>query len=586
MNNDVVKMVQETFDGTINKDKKYESMDDMYRKVSEAISTNPEHAERLYQYSSKKWIGWATPVLANWPYGEGHGLPISCNVINCDDSKDGILDAMYEAGALALNGAGIGFNLSRIRGTGAAVKGIPGHAPGVIPFAHLLNAEMLAYKQAITRRSSAAMYLRVDHPDIMEFLASSDRHSGDPGRKAADSFLCPMFTQEFFTALETQADYNLYCPNTGAIVSTLNSMTVWVEWIQKRVGTGNGQPFGMSLPAAQAGLRDWHRDKGMSIEQSQLCTEILLPTGTHDGDAMRRTAVCCLASVNAALFDEWSSSELFIQDILEALDNILTLFIDKATGMKGFENAIYSAKMSRDVGLGVMGFFTYLQNHLIPANSFLAQGFNNKLFTHLKEKTDAANLYLTQLRGPCPDSVGYPDARRLSYTRAVAPTATNSTLSGYISPGIEPRVANAYIHSTSNGNYRLVSPELVKYCSEAKIDLTDELVSSIITTGGSIQHLDIFPPEAKEVFKTAYELNQLVLVNLAIARQPSLDQGQSLNLFFNANASIPYLHAVHYHAFAGGLPTLYYARSRAVDINKVVGDTGTSFEGDCINCGT
>jgi ribonucleoside-diphosphate reductase alpha chain len=316
-------------------------------------------------------------------------------------------------------------------------------------------------------------------------------------------------------------------------------------------------------------LREWHKDLGLDIKQSNLCSEIMLPTG-EDATGSRRSSVCCLSSVNAAKWDEWKDNPLFIQDLIEMLDNVLSIFIQKTEGLKGFEAARYSAMNSRDVGLGMMGWHTLLQSKMIPWESFMANGLNNQIWKHVRSKAEDANAYLTVIRGKCPDSEGYEDGKRLSYMLAIAPTATNAVMCGNVSPSIEPIVVNAYTHSTQSGDFVIINPELKKLFKRKNIHLTDSIVNSIILNEGSVQHLDCLTQDEKDVFKTAFEINQLAIVEQAANRQKYIDQGQSLNLFFKAAASKEYFHSVHYYAWLSGLKGLYYCRSTRVKPGETI----------------
>jgi len=517
--------------------------------VSKAFSSSPEHAQMLYEYSSKHWLSYSTPILS---FGRSsRGLPISCFLPYLHDSAEGLVDCLSEVNWLSMLGGGIGIGLG--------IRSADDKSVGIMPHLRTYDASSLAYRQGRTRRGSYAAYLNVSHPDIHLFLEMR-KPTGDPNMRALNLHHGINITDDFMKIIENSMldpnasdDWHLRDPHNGEIRDTVSARELWQKIIETRMLTG--EPYIHFIDTSNNNMPEFQKQKGLSIKQSNLCSEIILPT---DKD---RTAVCCLSSVNLEYYDAWKDHPTFFRDIAEMLDNVLQYFIDNAPD--SISRAKYSASMERSIGVGALGFHAYLQKKNLPWESAMAVGRNLSIFKTIKEKLHDANLQLGKERGEAPDCAG--TGRRFAHVMAIAPNASSSILMGNTSPSIEPYRANAYRQDTLSGaflNKNRYLDEIIKKESQLHPDgWYDEVWSSIIANDGSVQHLDWMDDWTKDVFKTSMEIDQRWIVQHASDRQQYIDQAQSLNLFFRPDANIKYLHAVHFQAWKSGLKTLYYCRS-------------------------
>ncbi len=514
--------------------------------VAEQFATDEAHAQRIYDYASRHWLSFSTPILS---FGRSkRGLPISCFLAYMDDSAEGLVDTLSEVNWLSMLGGGVGIHV-RIRS--ADEKSV-----GVMPHLKVYDAACLAYRQGSTRRGSYAAFLDADHPDIIPFVEMR-KPTGDQNLKALNLHhgvnLSDAFMQKIEAVMrDADADdsWPLINPANGETVETIRARDLWQRILEMRMQTG--EPYLIFTDAANRALPSWLREKGLAIHGSNLCTEIFLPTSKN------RTAVCCLSSVNLEHYDEWSQEPRFIPDAMAFLDNVLQYFIDHAPDT--IARAKRSAERERSVGLGAMGFHAYLQKKGIPLESALAKSVNMRIFRHIREECARADALLCESRGPCPDAAEAGVARRFSHWNAVAPNASSSLIMGGTSPSIEPYRANIYRQDTISGAYILKNRFLKAKLAELGLD-NDDVWADLIAHDGSVQHRDDIPENVKSVFKTAFEIDQRWLVELAADRQAYIDQGQSLNLFFRPDVSIAYLHACHFMAWKRGLKSLYYNRS-------------------------
>lgn len=512
-----------------------------------------DFAQRIYDYASKGWFMFASPVLSNAPVpGEPwKSLPISCFLTFIDDTLEGLIDHTAELRWLSVKGGGVG-------GHWSSVRSVSEKAPGPIPFLKTVDADMTAYRQGRTRKGSYAAYLDVSHPDIMEFLQMRLPTGGDPNRKCLNLHNALNITDDFMRACVEDAEWHLKDPSDGTIRDTLKARDLFQRILEVRFRTG--EPYLNFIDAANRALPQPLKDKGLRVQGSNLCSEIHLPTSKD------RTAVCCLSSVNLAKFDEWESSSM-VRDLTRMLDNVLQIFINNAPDV--LHKAKYSAQRERSLGLGAMGFHAYLQSHNIPWESALAKGQNLKMFTHIQKEAVAETEVMAQERGEYLDGVG--SGRRNSHLLAIAPNANSSIILG-ISPSIEPWKSNAYTHRTRAGSHQVRNPQLVELLNERISDevVREQIWSSITTNAGSVQHLDCLDDWEKQVYKTAFELDQRWVVGHAADRQPMICQGQSVNLFFPAGSDRHYVLLTHIKAWSEGLKALYYLRTSAgVDADKV-----------------
>ena len=538
-----------------------ESYQDLFARVAATYADDNLHAQRLYNYISKLWFMPATPVLSN--AGTTRGLPISCFLNEASDSLDGIVNLWSENVWLAAKGGGIGSYWGNLRSIGEKV-GRVGKTSGIIPFIKVMDSLTLAISQGSLRRGSAACYLPIDHPEIEEFIEMRRPTGGDPNRRALNLHHGVLVTDAFMRAVETDDDWALKSPYDGTVQSTIKARNLWIRLLTARVETG--EPYIVFIDTVNRMIPQHHKLAGLTVKTSNLCSEITLPTGI-DKYGKDRTAVCCLSSLNLENYDEWKDEPGFIEDIMRFLDNVLTDFINRAPD--SFSDAKYSAMRERSVGLGVMGFHSYMQRHMLPIESVMAKVWNKKMFQFIDKEVNAASKKLAEERGPCPDAAEYGINERFSNKTAIAPTASISIICGGASPGIEPVAANSYTHKTLSGSFNVRNKYLKKVLQKYDQD-TNEVWSSITTNQGSVEHLDFLSQDEKDVFKTAFEIDQRWLIDHSADRTPYISQAQSLNVFIPADIHKKDLHQIHYQAWKKGLKSLYYCRSKSIQRAEVV----------------
>ncbi len=520
--------------------------------VSSKFSSNPEHAQRLYDYSSKHWLSYATPILS---FGRTKkGLPISCFLNYMHDSSEGLVDTLSETNWLSMLGGGVGIGLG--------IRASDEKSTGIMPHLKIYDASCLAYRQGTTRRGSYAAYLDISHPDVIQFLEMR-KPTGDQNVRCLNLHHGINITDDFMQIIERcmldkdeDDSWKLIDPASKEVREVVSAKDLWMKIIELRMMTG--EPYIHFIDASNRAMPQFLKDRGLKIHQSNLCSEIILPTDK------KRTAVCCLSSVNLEYFDEWIDNPLFLKDIAEMLDNVLQYFIDNAPNE--IKRAKYSAARERSIGIGALGFHAYLQKNGVPFESALAKSANMRIFGRMQSLLKVANLELGAERGEAPDAEG--TGQRFSHMQAIAPNASSSIIMGNTSPSIEPYRANAYRQDTLSGAHFTKNKFLDKVIrdaceSDAKLNYED-IWSSITANDGSVQHLEWMNEYTKDVFKTSMEIDQRWLVEHAADRQSFIDQGQSLNLFFRPDANIKYLHAVHFMAWKLGLKTLYYCRSEKI----------------------
>lgn len=517
--------------------------------VSKSFSSNPEHAQRLYDYASKHWLSYSTPILS---FGRTQrGLPISCFLPYLHDSSAGLVDTLAEVNWLSMLGGGIGI--------GVGIRSADDKSTGVMAHLKIYDASSLAYRQGSTRRGSYASYLDISHPDVVEFIEMR-KPTGDQNRRCLNLHHGINITDDFMQLIEQSMldpdfddSWQLKDPHDGTVRDVVSARDLWQRILETRMHTG--EPYIHFIDTSNKAMPEFQKKLGLSIKQSNLCSEIILPT---DKD---RTAVCCLSSLNLEYYDEWKSDKLFLRDVAEMLDNVLNYFIVNAPDT--IARAKYSAMRERSIGIGALGFHAYLQKNSIPFEGALSKSANMRMFKHIRTTLNEANKQLGTERGEAPDCVG--TGLRFSHLMAIAPNASSSIIIGNTSPSIEPFRANAYRQDTLSGAFLNKNKYLEKIikekCDEDKSLDADEIWSSIIANDGSVQHLDFFDEWTKGIFKTSMEIDQRWIVEHAADRQNYIDQAQSLNLFFRPNVNIAYLHAVHFMAWKQGLKTLYYCRS-------------------------
>jgi ribonucleoside-diphosphate reductase alpha chain len=520
--------------------------------VSASFASNKEHAQRLYEYSSKHWLSYSTPILS---FGRSRrGLPISCFLPYLHDSAEGLVDCLAEVNWLSMLGGGIGI--------GVGIRSADDKSTGIMPHLRTYDASSLAYRQGRTRRGSYAAYLDISHPDILIFLEMR-KATGDPNMRCLNLHHGINITDDFMQIIEKcmldpdmDDTWELKDPNNGQVRDKVSAKELWQRILEMRMHTG--EPYLHFIDTSNRALPDFQKKLGLSIKQSNLCSEIILPT---DKD---RTAVCCLSSVNLEYYDDWKDDKLFLRDIAEMLDNVLEYFIRNAPD--SVSRAKYSAQRERSIGVGALGWHAYLQKNNIPWESPLAIGKNRIVFKNIRRDLDKANLDLGAERGEAPDCAG--TGRRFAHVMAIAPNASSSIIMGNTSPSIEPYRANAYRQDTLSGAHlnknKFLDAIIKEKCNADKQLDYQDIWSSIIANDGSVQHLSILSDWEKDVFKTSMEIDQRWLVEHASHRQGYIDQAQSLNLFFRPDVNIKYLHAVHFQAWKQGLKTLYYCRSEKI----------------------
>jgi ribonucleoside-diphosphate reductase alpha chain len=531
-----------------------ESYQDMFARVATAYADDADHAQRVYDYMSKLWFMPSTPVLSNG--GADRGLPISCFLNAVADSLDGIQSVWNENVALASNGGGIGTYWGGVRSIGEKVKGA-GQTSGIIPFIRVMDSLTLAISQGSLRRGSAAVYLDVHHPEIEEFLEIR-KPSGDFNRKSLNLHHGINITDAFMEAVRDGRTFDLLSPKDQAVIRTVDARSLWQKILEIRLQTG--EPYLIFSDTVNRQMPQHQRDLGLKVKQSNLCSEIMLHTG-RDHLGVDRTAVCCLSSVNAETFLEWREEPKFIEDVMRFLDNVLEDFIRRAP--PEMAAAVYSAKRERSVGLGLMGFHSFLQAQGVAFESAMAKSWNMRLFKHLRREADKASRLLAEEKGACEDAAERGVMERFSHKLAIAPTASISIICGGTSAGIEPIPANIYTHKTLSGSFAVKNPYLEKILGEKGLD-TDAIWSSILEHEGSVQHLEGLSDDEKSIFKTAFELDQRWIVELSADRTPEICQAQSINLFIPGDVNKWDLHMLHWSAWERGLKSLYYLRSKSV----------------------
>jgi ribonucleoside-diphosphate reductase alpha chain len=520
--------------------------------VSKTFSSNPEHAQRLYDYSSKHWLSYSTPILS---YGRSkRGLPISCYLNFINDTAEGLVDNLSETNWLSMMGGGVGI--------GFGIRSADDKSTGVMPHLKMYDASSLAYRQGRTRRGSYAAYLDISHPDILLFLEMR-KPTGDQNQRCLNLHHGINITDDFMNIIEKsmiESDYNdsweLKDPHTKEVRETVSARELWQRILEMRMQTG--EPYIHYIDESNRKLPQWLKNKELKINQSNLCSEITLPTNKD------RTAVCCLSSLNLEYYDEWSKEPMFLKDVLEMLDNVLQKFIDDAPD--NISRARFSAIQERSVGVGALGFHAYLQNKGLPWESALSKSTNIRMFKHIRTGLDEANKQLGSERGEAPDAVG--TGLRCSHIMAIAPNASSSILMGNTSPSIEPWRANAYRQDTLSGSFlnknKYLDMLIKKKCQEDSSVDYDKVWSTIIANDGSVQTVKCLDDYEKEIYKTAMEIDQRWVIEHAADRQEFIDQAQSLNVFFRPDANISYLHAVHFLAWKKQLKTMYYCRSEKI----------------------
>jgi ribonucleoside-diphosphate reductase alpha chain len=531
-----------------------ETYQDLFARVADAYADDSDHAQRLYDYISRLWFMPATPVLSNG--GTGRGLPISCYLNSVDDSLEGIVNTWNENVWLASRGGGIGTYWGQVRGIGEPV-GLNGKTSGIIPFVRVMDSLTLAISQGSLRRGSAACYLDVSHPEIEEFLEIR-KPSGDFNRKALNLHHGVLVTDEFMQAVADGAEFELRSPKDQSVRGKVDARSLFQKLVETRLATG--EPYIVFSDTVNRMMPAHHRELGLKVSTSNLCSEITLPTG-RDHLGNDRTAVCCLSSLNLETWDEWCEDRMFIEDVLRFLDNVLQDYIDRAPDEMA--RAKYSASRERSVGMGVMGFHSFLQSKNIAIESAMAKSWNLKMFRHIAAKADEASMLLAQERGACPDAEERGVMQRFSCKMAIAPTASISIICGGTSACIEPIPANIYTHKTLSGSFVVKNPYLQKLLA-AKSKDSNNVWNSILEHGGSVQHLDFLTVDEKATFKTSFEIDQRWLLEFAADRTPYIDQAQSLNLFIPADVDKWDLMMLHFQAWEKGIKSLYYLRSKSV----------------------
>ncbi|MBU3077950.1 ribonucleoside-diphosphate reductase subunit alpha [Sphingomonas quercus] len=531
-----------------------ESYQDLFVRVASAYADDAAHAQRIYDYISRLWFMPATPVLSNG--GTGRGLPISCYLNSVSDSLNGIVDTWNENVWLASRGGGIGTYWGNVRGIGEPV-GLNGKTSGIIPFVRVMDSLTLAISQGSLRRGSAACYLDVSHPEIEEFLEIR-KPSGDFNRKALNLHHGVLITDEFMEAVRAGNSFELRSPKDGSRRGEVDARALFQKLVETRLATG--EPYIVFIDHVNNTMPKFQRDVGLKVSTSNLCSEITLPTGV-DQYGVDRTAVCCLSSLNLETWDEWQGDRRFIEDVMRFLDNVLTDYIERAE--PGMERAKYSAARERSVGLGVMGFHSFLQARGLPFEGAMAKSWNLRIFKHIRAQVDEASMALAVERGPCPDAADMGVMERFACKMAIAPTASISIICGGTSACIEPIPANIYTHKTLSGSFSVKNPYLEKLLI-AKSKNSDAVWNTILEKGGSVQHLDFLTQDEKDTYKTSFEIDQRWLIELAADRTPYIDQSASLNLFIPADVEKWDLLMLHFRAWELGIKSLYYLRSKSV----------------------
>lgn len=550
-----------------------------FARAAQAFADDEAHAQRLYDYASNLWFMFATPVLSNG--GTQRGLPISCFLNYVDDSREGITGHYTENAYLSSFGGGIGGSWSDVRAQGTKTsKG--SESTGVMPFVKVVDAEMLAFSQGVTRRGSYAAYLHMSHPEVEEFLDMRKPTGGDTNRKCLNLHHGVVIPDKFMEIIHKATkepgfddSWELIDPHSGEVKKVVSARTLWVKLLQNRMETG--EPYLMFEDAVNADLPDFQKNKGLRVHHSNLCSEITLATNDE------RTAVCCLSSVNLEYYDEWKKVPAFIPDLIRMLDNVLESFIQNAP--QQLERAKFSALRERSLGLGAMGFHAYLQKNGISFESPLASAINYEMFDSIKSQAQNTTEQLAVERGACPDDDSC--SVRNTHLLAIAPNASSSIICGNTSPSIEPFRANAYTQKTKSGSY-LQKNKFLEELLEKYEQNTESTWKSIVTNKGSVQHLEFLSEEEKEVFKTAVEINQSWVIEHAAQRQEFICQSQSVNLFFPPDVNKGELHNIHMLAWAKNMKTLYYLRSEAIsradNVSNKIKREIIFEQQDCLSC--
>ena len=545
---------------------KNEDNQDLFARVASYYADSPEHAERMYGYISKLWFMPATPILSNG--GTDRGLPISCFLNETGDSLESIVSLWNENVWLAARGGGIGSYWGNVRSINETVHG-NGKTSGIIPFLKVQDSMTLAISQGSLRRGSSAVYLPIDHPEIEEFIDLRRPTGGDVNRRALNIHHGVVIPDAFMFAVENDEKWELISPLTKKAIGSVKARDLWTKLLTTRIETG--EPYLLFIDTVNRHIPEHHKKLGLKVKTSNLCSEITLPTGIdHLGN--ERTAVCCLSSVNLEYYQEWQNDTDFIPDVMSFLDNVLQDFIDMAP--ETMSRAKYAATRERSIGLGVMGFHSFLQAQNIPIESVMAKVWNNKIFEHISKEADKASIILAEERGACPDAEEVGVKERFSNKTSIAPTASISIICGNSSPGIEPFAANSFTQKTLSGSFTVKNKNLIKLLEKKGFN-NEQVWSSISTHEGSVQHLSFLSDHEKDVFKTAYEIDQHWLIELAADRTPHISQAQSLNIFMPGNVSKQYLHEIHFKAWKKGVKSAYYARSTSIQRADKVSHTVT-----------
>lgn len=549
-----------------------QSPQDAFARAAAAFSDDQEMAQRIYDYASKLWFMFSTPILSNG--GTTRGMPISCFLNYVPDSRAGLTSHYTENAWLSSLGGGVGGYWGDIRSNGVNTSG-GSRSSGSIPFLKVVDSEVLAFAQGVTRRASYAAYNDISHPEIEEFIEMRKPSGGDANRRCLNLHHGINITDDFMVAVEQGLPWDLIDPHSKKVVKTVSARELWQKILELRVQTG--EPYLHFIDASNRALPEAQKRLGLKVRQSNLCSEITLPTDEE------RTAVCCLSSVNLATFEEWKDDPRFIPDLVRYLDNVLQYFIHCAPD--ALEKAKYSAMRERSIGLGAMGFHALLQSKGIAFDSPMAVGINRRVFRHIKTQALEATRQLAIERGACPDAGD--EMVRNMHLLAIAPNASSGIICGNTSPSIEPYRANAYTQKTKTGSFLVTNPYLKKRLQKLGQD-TEEVWSSIIVNGGSVQHLDFLSDIDKDVFKTAIEIDQRWVIDHAADRQEFVCQAQSVNVFLPANVHVTLLHHIHFRAWKKGLKSLYYLRSEAIKraetvSNKIERSALNDYE-TCLSC--
>lgn len=552
------------------------SPQDGFARAAKTFADDQAHAQRLYDYASKLWFMFSTPVLSNG--GTTRGLPISCFLNYVDDSREGLADHYTENIWLSSMGGGIGGYWGDVRSQGMATS-IGNKTTGVIPFMHVVDSQMTAFHQGATRRGSYASYMDISHPEIVEFIEMRKPTGGDIHRKNLNLHHGINITDAFMEAVQKGDSWDLIDPHTKQVIKTTDARTLWIKILETRIATG--EPYISFIDTVNAALPESQKKLGLKFNHSNLCSEITLPT------AKDRTAVCCLSSVNLEYFDEWKDNKLFIEDLVRMLDNVLEHFITSAPSYMW--RAVNSARCERAIGLGAMGLHSYFQKREVAMDGEKSKDINDYIFKHIHNEAQSANEKLGAERGSPADMEG--TGLRHSHVIAIAPNASSSVICGGTSPSIEPLRANAFSQKTLSGTFLMKNKYLERVLIRHNRN-NKEVWKSIVTNGGSVQHLDFLSDEEKKVFKTAIEMDQRLLVDLAADRQQYICQSQSLNLFLPPDVDTKTLHGIHLRAWKGKVKTLYYMRSQALkkvenlssQIERTIRQDYQQEEAACVAC--